>query len=790
MTVTAAIATVLASIPLIAAFEHVTWLGYVVLAVATVSGIGLAARRHRMHGAVIVALQLVGLLFLATIAFAGDHAYLHVIPSRGSFAALGHTTADAFSEAQYLAAPVPDRQGLIMLAAIGVALVAIAVDLVAATLQRAAVSGLALLCLYAVAVSISPGVQWMQFIVAGGGYLLLLAAEEQDRLGRWGRQVVDDDHPDPGHRLRTPRPAAAGRIGLTALAVAILLPLAVPGVSSNLLSRVGHGSGSGLGSGGRGVLGTHIDPFATLAGQLSEDQTYPLLRLTTNVDTPYYLRTSVLDQFSKGRWQLSPQATASTTSVPIGDSMPLEANLARLAGRSGASRQVTTHITIDRYSDGVLPVDYGPTAVTGLSDLWRYQLVLGEVASGRAVTAPGLSYTVRATEPRPSAGELTSTPPVGPDDPIMKQFGAVPGSERRAAGPITDKAVGSATSPFAKAVALYEYFTNARNGFTYSLTTVPGASSDPLLNFLLTKVGYCEQYASAMAVMLRLAGVPSRVVLGYTVTPGSRAADGTWSVTNHDAHAWVEGYFTGAGWIPFDPTPLPDNRGQNLRYVPGGGTRPGSASPTTPAGGPTATTPTAPTNPLSSPGAAAGSGGGNGPFSPWVLGGIGGGVLIVLVVAAPSLVRRSSRRRRLHVADGTDSIAAAHAAWRELVEAAVDRGIGLSGSESPRATAARILRALPPLPPAAVAGLRLVALAEERARYAPAAGVLGDLPTAVTAATVSMLIGLPRARRLRMALLPPSLLAGAVATLQQRYDELGRAVVGLFRSRRTGAVRR
>jgi hypothetical protein len=69
-----------------------------------------------------------------------------------------------------------------------------------------------------------------------------------------------------------------------------------------------------------------------------------------------------------------------------------------------------------------------------------------------------------------------------------------------------------------------------------------------------TKRGYCQHYAGAMALMLRFLGIPARVAAGFT--SGSYDSDKhEWTVTDHDAHTWVEVFFPGWGWMPFDPTP-------------------------------------------------------------------------------------------------------------------------------------------------------------------------------------------------------------------------------------------
>jgi transglutaminase-like putative cysteine protease len=116
----------------------------------------------------------------------------------------------------------------------------------------------------------------------------------------------------------------------------------------------------------------------------------------------------------------------------------------------------------------------------------------------------------------------------------------------------TRQVAGETRSPYAAAVAL-ETWLRSTGGFTYSEHpgTTPGLP--PLVGFVLgTKNGYCQHFAGAMAVMLRLLGIPARVAAGFV--PG-RYHDDSWQVTDHDAHTWVEVWFRGFGWLPFDPTP-------------------------------------------------------------------------------------------------------------------------------------------------------------------------------------------------------------------------------------------
>lgn len=89
--------------------------------------------------------------------------------------------------------------------------------------------------------------------------------------------------------------------------------------------------------------------------------------------------------------------------------------------------------------------------------------------------------------------------------------------------------------------------------FRYT-TDVGPPGNEPLLEFLFhTHAGYCQHFAGAAALLLRVAGVPTRVVVGFATGEGIGHDD--WAVRDEDAHAWIEVYFPGVGWVPFNPTP-------------------------------------------------------------------------------------------------------------------------------------------------------------------------------------------------------------------------------------------
>jgi hypothetical protein len=93
-----------------------------------------------------------------------------------------------------------------------------------------------------------------------------------------------------------------------------------------------------------------------------------------------------------------------------------------------------------------------------------------------------------------------------------------------------------------------------QEGRYHYITDVGAPGLEPLLEFLFqTHAGYCQHFAGAAALLLRVAGVPTRVVVGFAT--GQQISHHTWAVRDEDAHAWIEVYFPGVGWVPFNPTP-------------------------------------------------------------------------------------------------------------------------------------------------------------------------------------------------------------------------------------------
>jgi hypothetical protein len=111
----------------------------------------------------------------------------------------------------------------------------------------------------------------------------------------------------------------------------------------------------------------------------------------------------------------------------------------------------------------------------------------------------------------------------------------------------------SARTPYAFVLAVKNYLAH---GYTYSESPPP--SQYPIEDFLFSsKRGYCQQFAGAMALLLRMGGVPARVAAGFT-TGSYDSTTSQYVVSDLDAHTWVQAWFPRYGWVEFDPTPPQD----------------------------------------------------------------------------------------------------------------------------------------------------------------------------------------------------------------------------------------
>ncbi|WP_345467825.1 DUF3488 and transglutaminase-like domain-containing protein [Actinoallomurus oryzae] len=728
LTIVACAATLLATVGLYPLYESGGWFGTGFGAVLVVGVAGALTRRFRVAAALCPLIGLAVLFLYLTVVFAAGQALLAVVPTPSSTARLGRLLGEGWHDANAYAAPVPMLPAINMLTGTGIGLVAILVDFLAVRVRRAALAGLPLLAIYSVPAAVRQQTTgWLAFLLSAGGYLGLLVSDARDQLTGWGRAVFTrrwsatvpvDERPDSG-----PLAAAGRRIGLAAVAIAIVLPFAVPGIEPRGLLGIGGDGGSGSGRGSGSITGLDsLDPLVSVRRQLVREGDAEVLRYrTTDGSAPDYLRMYSLDRFNGETWSTGPLRAGRDERV-ADRQLPAEPGAGAIPARA-----VTTDISIDSRVHGldVLPMPYPPTKVNIKGD-WRVDPRSLTVFSTHD-SAGGRSYTVSSIRPEPTYQELVteSTPP----DSITSRYLAVPDSVGDDITKLAAQLTAGASTPYGKAVKLQDWFTRPGN-FTYSLNTPPPQRGGALQDFLFTsRTGYCEQFASSMAVLARVLGIPARVGMGYTA--GSQQSDGEWVVRTKDAHAWPELYFTGVGWLRFEPTPGGDG-GQGSATVPSytapqllpgsPGSDPETQVPTTGTGSGSVST-SAPTvtrhrtdtlaDERAAPGAAPEEHTSHLPVA-WLL----IGLVVVLLLLTPATLRRLTRARRWRRAK-TD-VAVAHAAWDELRADAADHGFRWPASETPRATGRRLAEALK-LDGAAAEALARLARAEERARYAPSA---------------------------------------------------------------------
>lgn len=738
-----AIATMATSLSLLSVFSNLHWFFPVEIGVALVAGSCALVRRSALPSVFEPILASLAVLIWITLLYARSDAWIGLIPTGSSFSQLAQVARDGFTEIRQLPTPAPPHEGLVMLTVVGVAAIALVVDLMTVTLRRAALAGLPLLALFTVCAATGHhGVGIIAFITSAVGYLWLLYADNREKVARWGAAVGSGSRARPASAWSTdlataPAPASLGRqVGAVAISVGVLLPLFIPGLHTGINK---HGGIGGSGEGGGSVQ--TFDPLVRVGADLTSQADEPVLSYKTSAVAPTYLRLTSLDvydgtSFTEG--SLSAPSTATASQV-----LPVDPPL---------GTPVTTSITISpSFEAHWLPVQTTALGVD-VGSQWRYDPVTATIFSATTDTA-GLKYTTRSVPNEPTASQLEHA---GRPAENLGADLALPRIDPAVVA-LTHRVTRNATSRYQAAIAIERFFTTG-NRFTYTTNIPADTKPDALAHFLLqSRRGFCQQYAAAMTVMARLSGIPARVAVGFT--RGKRSSDDTWHVTTHDAHAWPELWFQGYGWLPFEPTPRGDGQAVTPSYAqgPGGGGKNANAGSDTQkiGGGKKGATsktgahiPDQPTGKLGVVRRHHHRAADVALTALWI-------ILIALcaLLLVPGIARLVLRRRRWRRISHPDLAAAA--AWAELRDTAVDFGLPWSDDRSPRQIATGLLAELNPAPDVREATTRL-SRAEERSRYAPTPAGDRDLRAAVLAVRGAAAAHATRRLRLSARLLPRS----------------------------------
>ncbi|MFF5992132.1 transglutaminase family protein [Prauserella flavalba] len=753
----AGLATVSAATSLTGVIQGLSWLGYLIVVTLLVGCTGLALRTLRAPAPVVGIAQLLVLLFLVTGVFTRS-GLLAIIPGPAAFVELNDVLVAAFEQIRTGLPPVEATTPILCLVTIAIGLVAILVDTLAVSASAPAATGLILLCVYAVPSALAGELlPWWTFAFGAASFAALLAADGSHRHRTWRNRATPGLGASPG--------SASAPVAVVAASLVVGL------VAGSTVTAIGtEGSLPGSSSGGQNVPGgLGVNPFTSLRGMLDQGSNVELFRVRGLGEDRRLLRAFTLDTYRPGQGWGLPDG-------PMPPGVPANGPLPAAPGDDGTGQSREIRIEPVNWFDLWLPTYGAPRSLRNISEGWYYDRTSGTIfRERRQRPAP---YVEVASLEEPSKAELRVTDPKTEElPPVYTTADEVDPRVTQLAQQLT----ANATNNFDKAEAIWRYF-SAENGFVYDTQTAPVSDPDALADFVLNgKRGFCEQYASSMAVMLRAIGIPSRVAIGFTT---GYPTDAGRTITSQDAHAWVEVYFGDRGWVSFDPTPLSDGRGYVPPYLAPDDTQ---SDPTSAAQDdvPTASSSQqAPQNQLpesqaqgdggqpEKPFYAAPSwsgwgalvsavlavlltaavlvlgrrmtGGRHGPAGPPVPGWLApvagafwllsllllawqwhwAAALALLVLAGlgltPSLLRELRRRRRLRTIEDREPTAAS-AAWDELLDECTDRGIEIPKSDTVRLAAQKVAQRHH-LDERGKNDLRTVVGVVERSWYSPAAG--------------------------------------------------------------------
>lgn len=711
------------------------WVGGVVVA-AVLVGVLLAVRR-RAPGIRFVALVVTVVLCSCAAALVNDVQPLGWLDKDG---ALGETIAAI----RLNPAPLPQTDAIRLIVTVSIAWVAAAALFLGAVAPTPALAAAPALVILVV-----PGV-----ITGTPASPVLLVATAVAFLALLWLSV---------RPVQRALPAAV--VATVGLVVAIGLPTIVP-LNASWLSGVTGAIQAPIQPGRPGTL---LD----LGQDLRRPSELEVLRYRTTDGRPEYLKLADLDEFGTGDW------VPTVTDAGQADTADRQQWAVGVNPRLATRGDVTVRIT--GLSSNYLPVPSGATSIESRStnlDLtqWRWSGDSNTVRSTGPATPRGATYEVSGAstfandylDQVDAAGLLDRADGRGfvpPSDEQLRTDLGLPDDLPADIAETAARVAGGAGSEYAEARALEQWFRS--DLFTYSETApveqgYDGDSMDVVSTFLEVREGYCVHFSSAMAVMARTLGIPSRIAVGYRA--GGDQQDGEYTVSNRQLHSWPELYIRGAGWVAFEPTPASD-----AAAVPStessASAAPADPQSPLPAPGQSAPAESRPTPTPSGTAAPSASSSTNGDGGTGPLGIVVGVLIVVSLLAAPGLVRVVRRRGRLAGVD--HGPAPALDAWRELLDDVADHGY-TPGTPPPgdAGAAARTARAVAgrlrtSVPGSVVPHLDAVVDAVDRERFSAAGTTAVDrdaLARAVRTVRRELDASAPLVRRLRARLVPPSLL--------------------------------
>ncbi|MGB3186709.1 MAG: DUF3488 and transglutaminase-like domain-containing protein [Ornithinimicrobium sp.] len=647
--------------PLTTLLQDQVWVGNAVVAVALIATLGAVLRSANALPSLVALGQLVlGALLLCWMYLTPTLWF--GLPTASSTGLAVELLAEAGTVLREFAAPAPTTTGVAFLVVSVLVLTAVAVDAIGVTNASPAIAGIPLAAAFMVSVSNTGQAMQPWFFVATAGLWLIMVAQQSHRLVAHWPSAQRQEFGGPT-RLGTGFARFAQGLGVLALAAAIaaaaLLPHLPPTFVAAGLARNAEANNMASGTGGVDFTET-MDPASDLANRSQS----PVLEYTSTARLLQPLRVTSTADFDGQTWQ-APDREGTTIA---GTELPAPLGL---SSQASVTREEVT-ITSNQLQPPHLAI---PSETVELA-ISESSFELNQDSGAVLLDEPADTYTAAYLDLA-----LQDTPPVvgptakevGQDDPSLLN---VPEAALPAVSESAEQIVGDATEPLEVGRALQEHF--RQSSYTYSLELAPtdtDASPDAISQFLASRRGYCVQFATAMVMMARSEGIPSRMALGFL--PGELQDDGSRRIVAADAHTWPELYIDGLGWTRFEPTP-------GVRTGP----PPEVTQPQTPAGQPQQVPELVDDEPEAGPAEETGSGAtgwwGSGwawvQRWAWALAAL---AALPIAAAVVPLVGRHFRRREADLARSERDLVEGQ--WLLLTRSLSDLGVPDPGPRSPRA---------------------------------------------------------------------------------------------------------
>jgi transglutaminase-like putative cysteine protease len=309
------------------------------------------------------------------------------------------------------------------------------------------------------------------------------------------------------------------------------------------------------------------------------DQTYKPLHwpkkktvvMEVHSPIPLYWKAAVLTVFANNHWSQGGGGSIPLVSQEGGSFTIPPGFLPPNVVTADLTDSVKISVKIDALADPHL-IGTGQPMRWDFPDDVRSSVALDGMVSTTTVPKRGATYSETAYTPSPSPTDLASTGTAYPPEvssgitvggTLLPPFESneqprgtpVPQDYLRASDAVwSASGADKAKTPFGAAFLVEHYLRSAP--FAYDLTPKQKKGVPPLVDFMTrSHHGYCQMFSGAMALVLRLHGIPARVAVGFTTGRAPKKSGDPYVVVDRNAHAWVEVFFPGFGWMPFEPTP-------------------------------------------------------------------------------------------------------------------------------------------------------------------------------------------------------------------------------------------